>query len=634
MSGFRTVAVGDSSIRTGISKPLAGYWGSKAEETGSTGQAGDQHQTVSAVNGVEVEAVEKRPGFEHPVVSVSGVVDRSFILLRFTLIIATSYLLIAEFGAKSIPVPLLLMMAVVLASNIGALRMTAERLRSPWFIGVTIVGDTVWITIALIATGRFTAEFFYLYFFVLFLAGVGENIRLIALSVTVVCLAYVVLIANTVGFDDVVTTQTLIRVPFLFSVAIFYGYLVDRLRRERRRLTQEKAVTEGLERNRRALAEANEELRRLSDVKSKFVSTVSHELKSPLTAIKNAVSLVDIGPDDEANEKFLQMIRRNADRLHAIILDLLDMSKVESGSLTIVARPLELGPFLAEVVESSESLAVKSEVSLEFELQGDLPKVVGDASRIEQVVTNLISNGLKATPSGGTVTVRAEQISDDRVTISVTDTGIGLSEEDREQVFEPFFQAAKVLDGKPAGTGLGLTICRDLVRGHGGEIQITSELGQGSTFSFPVPVISDRAYETIAFENQVRTNFRAHPYFSVLIADCGTDADDVGKEAAKARFERVRKKMDSLTPRALDVLCEQPAHGRIIVVLLSTPLAGGWVVKKKLARAFADDFKDRDRGKDRRVKVYGPAGFPENGDCGTGLIEIATGLGEALEEEV
>ena len=579
-----------------------------------------------------MEAIEESPGLDFPKVSVSSVVDRSFIMLRFTLIIATSYLLIAEFGARSIPGPLIAMMAVVLISNLCALGLSGERLRSPWFIGSTIVGDTVWITIALIATGRFSAEFFYLYFFVLFLAGVGENIRLIALSVTVVCLAYIVLIAQTVGFNELVTTQTLIRVPFLFSVAIFYGYLVDRLRRERRRLSHEQAIIEGLERNRRALAEANEELRRLSDVKSKFVSTVSHELKSPLTAIKNAVSLVDIGAEDQDNQKFLQMIRRNADRLQAIIADLLDMSKVESGSLTIVARPLELGPFLAAVVESSEAVALKDEVGLELEVENDLPKVIGDASRIEQVLTNLISNALKATPSGGSVTVRAERDGDDRVAIGVTDTGVGLMEEDQAQVFEPFFQAAKVLDGKPAGTGLGLTICRDLVRGHGGEMMIESELGVGSRFSFALPVLSERAYESINFENQVRTTFRAHPYFSVILIDCGLGGDDGRDGRAKVRYDRVRKRLEKLTPRALDVLCDQPSQGRIIVVLLSTPLAGGWVVQRKLVEALEVEFGDIHDAEGRRVRVLGPAGFPEDGDYGAGLIEHAIGLGEALEE--
>ncbi len=569
---------------------------------------------------------------ERPAVSAPRLLDRSFILLRFTLIIATSYLLIAEFGTRSVPPALVAMMIVVLLSNLGAIAIPAARLRAPWFIAATIVADTVWITIALIATGRFTSEFFYLYFFVIFLAGVGENLRLIALGVTVVCVAYVVLAARTVGFNEVVSTQTLIRVPFLFSVAIFYGYLVDRLRKERHQLSREQAVSEGLERNRRALSEANEELRRLSDVKSKFVSTVSHELKSPLTAIKNAVSLIEPGADGESQVKFLEMIRRNADRLNIIIADLLDMSKAESGSLTIAADSLDLRSFLSQVMEPFKTQAEGAGIGISIEIESpeSLQPVFADANRIEQVVANLLSNALKATPKGGSITLTVEDGGSEWVTITVTDDGVGLSAEDQTKVFEPFFQAENTLEGKPAGTGLGLTICRDLVRGHGSELRLESEPGVGSSFSFSLPVLSDRARETIAFENQVRTTYRAHPYFAVLIVDGG---QSMSSQPAGPTLDAARDRLAKLLPRELDVLCEQPAHGRIVVVMLSTPLGGGWVVKRKLASAFAPESLGENTSRMGSFKVLGPAGFPEDGEHGSILIGRAFDRGEQLEEK-
>jgi signal transduction histidine kinase len=420
-------------------------------------------------------------------------------------------------------------------------------------------------------------------------------------------------------------------VPFLFSVAIFYGYLVDRLRKDRRQLSREQAVIEGLERNRRALAEANEELRRLSEVKSKFVSTVSHELKSPLTAIKNAVSLIEPGGDGESNEKFLEMIRRNADRLNIIIADLLDMSKAESGSLTIAADALDLRPFLVKVMEPFETQAEGAGIgiSLEIESSGSLPLVLADANRIEQVVANLLSNALKATPKGGSITLTAEDGGDDWITIRVTDDGVGLSAEDRTKVFEPFFQAENTLEGKPAGTGLGLTICRDLIRGHGSELNLESELGSGSSFSFSLPVLSDRARESVAFENQVRTTFRAHPYFAVLIVD-GAQGDS--SRPLEPALDAVRNRLVEILPRELDVLCEQRAHGRIIVVMLSTPLGGGWVVKRKLASAFAQSSAGENVSREVSFKVLGPAGFPDDGEHGSILIDRALELGEQLEE--
>ncbi len=666
-------------------------------------------------------------------------------------------------------------MGVALLSNFAFLVLPAERLRSSLVIGATIIGDTMWITAALIATGKFTADFFYLYFFVLFLAGVGQNIRLITLSVVIICVSYVILIGRTVGFDQALTSKALIRVPFLFTVAVFYGYFVNRLRGEHHRVTKEREIINRLERSRRVLEEANTtlqaevekreriekelrkfsraaeqssnlvmiidddekvdfvnqlfekisgipsenvvgrglevftklgvpgdvleqmvssirnrsewrgelplrqeddselwlsvstspirsseeeiintvviatditdrvkierrltvanvELHRLGEVKSNFVSTVSHELKSPLTAIKNAVSLIDPNAESTANEKFLRMIKRSADRLNFIISDLLDMQKVESGKLTIVPAAVDLGSFLGEVVEPFESQAESASVELFLDASDTLPEVLADAKRIEQVVTNLISNALKATPKGGKIFVSAER-SDDAVTVSVRDTGIGLSPEDQKDVFDAFFQAGNVLADRPSGTGLGLTICRDLVRGHGSNLHLESELGVGSRFSFSLPVVSERAAEIIAFENETRTKFRKHPYFTVLVIDFGADRPVANEELSKYVFETLHKVLHHLVPRSLDVFCDQPAQGRAIVVLLSTPREGGWVVKRRLAATLATNlFEVGGRGM-ASLKVLGPAAYPEDGDYGAGLIDCAILVGENTEDE-
>jgi PAS domain S-box-containing protein len=705
----------------------------------------------------------------------SSLKDRGFILLRFTLIIATSCLLLVEIQPTEIPPTLLLLMVAALLSNIALLALPAPRLRSPLVIGAAILGDTAWITAALIATGRFNADFFYVYFFVLFLAGIGENIRLIVLSVLVVCSAYVVLIIRTAGPDQILTSQALIRIPFLFSVAIFYGYLVNRLRGERHRAEKERAIINHLEDNRRVLAEsnkslqeeiegrervekelrkfsraveqssnlvmivdddekvefvnppfesisgapaeevigrgldvfkemgapaniidqmvsavrnrtewrgeiplkqnrgpemwlststspirsaegevintlviatdiservlierrltdANAEMHRLSQMKSNFVSTVSHELKSPLTAIKNAVSLIDPGGKGESNEKFLQMIKRSANRLNFIISDLLDMSKVESGKLTIAAEPVAICSFLSEIVEPLESQAAAASVELVVDAPDNLPEVLADAKRIEQVVTNLISNALKATPKGGTITVSAEQ-GDEIVTIGVRDTGIGLSVDDQKSVFDAFFQADNVLRNKSGGTGLGLTICRDLVRGHGSDLHLESELGEGSCFSFHLPVASERAKETIAFENDVRTKFRAHPYFTVLLIDFGADQAIPDGALTGYVFETLHNVLHHLVPRSLDIFCDQPAHRRIIVVLLSTPREGGRVVKQRLTTTLATNlFKVGGRGM-ASLEIHGPAAYPEDADFGAGLIECAILESEDTEDE-
>jgi PAS domain S-box-containing protein len=701
--------------------------------------------------------------------------DRGFILLRFVLIIATSSLLVVEVGPSGFPLPLVGLMAAALLSNIALLALPGQRLRSPWVVTVAVLGDTAWITAALLVTGRFTADFFYLYFFVLFLAGVAENIRLIAVSVLVVCLAYVVLVARAYGPDQLLTSGALIRIPFLFTVAVFYGYLVDRLRGERHRVDKERAIIEKLERHQRVLAEANErletevierrrveqelrkfsraveqssnlviiidgddkiefvnplfeqitdlrpgsimgrgvdvltqagapdeavapltaavrnrsewrgeiplkqgeaggvwlafstspvrnadglftnttviatdiservsaerqltetniELHRLSQVKSNFVSTVSHELKSPLTVIKNAVSLVDPEAGAETNQRFLQMIRRGADRLNYIISDLLDMSKVESGKLTIAAEPVDPTAFLSDVIEPFKSQAATAGLDLQLEGADGIPEVLADAKRVEQVITNLLSNAFKATPEGGRVVVSAD-CDGDRVKIRVRDTGIGLSDEDRRKVFDAFFQAGNALSDRPAGTGLGLTICRDLVRGHGSELLLESKLGAGTEFSFHLPVASERATEIIAFENQVRTKFRAHPYFSMLVIDMAQQGSPSGGYLSAREFETLHSVLRHHIPRALDIFCDQPRHDRVIVVLLSTPVDGGWVVKRRLASTLATNlFEVGGRGM-ASLRVLGPAAYPDDGEYGAGLIECAILRGETTEEE-
>ncbi len=701
--------------------------------------------------------------------------DRGFILLRFMLIIATSSLLVVEVRPSGFPPLLMALMAVALLSNIGLLLLPSQRLRSSLVVAAAVIGDTAWITAALVATGRFNADFFYLYFFVLFLAGIAENVRLIALSVLVVCVAYLALVARTYGPEQVLTSEALIRIPFLFTVAVFYGYLVDRLRGERHRVDKEREVIKKLERHQLVLAEANEkleaevverrrmehqlrkfsraveqssnlvmiidgddkiefvnppfeeiteisagriigreidvlteigapdeavaplaaairnrsewrgeiplkqgegggvwlafstspvrnaeglitsttviatdiserviaerqltetniELHRLSQVKSNFVSTVSHELKSPLTAIKNAVSLVDPAAGADTNQQFLQMIKRGADRLNYIISDLLDMSKVESGKLTIAAAPVKPGPFLSEIVEPFVSQAAASSIGLELAVPNGLPEMLVDAKRIEQVVSNLVSNAFKATPGGGKIVVSAD-LDGGRVRVAVSDTGIGLSDADQKKVFDAFFQAGNVLADRPAGTGLGLTICRDLVHGHGSELLLESELGAGSTFSFHLPVASEHAAEIVAFENEVRTKFRAHPYFTILVIDMEQGSPPAGAKLSAGDFETLHNVLRHHIPRALDIFCDQPWHGRVIVVLLSTPIEGGWVVKRRLASTLATNlFEVGGRGM-ASLRVLGPAAYPDDGEFGAGLIECAILKGERKEED-
>ncbi len=185
---------------------------------------------------------------------------RVFLLVRFTLIIATSYLILAELDFRALPLLLVALIALGLLSNVAALFAPRRWLDSTPLTAAVIVGDTLWITAALVVSGRFQADFFYLYFFVLFLAGIGENLRLIILGSVVVCAAYIFVLMRTGGSSVALSTASLVRIPFLFAVALFYGYLVDRLRSEQQRGRTEREAVARLEENRHVLASANLEL--------------------------------------------------------------------------------------------------------------------------------------------------------------------------------------------------------------------------------------------------------------------------------------------------------------------------------------------------------------------------------------
>jgi len=187
---------------------------------------------------------------------VEGISRRkAFLLLRYTLIIAMAYLLLVEHEFASPPTGLILAIVAALASNVVIGQLPKRITDSTSFYGAIIVGDTLWITAALLSSGIFGPEFFYLYFFVLFLAGIGENLALIAVGAVVVSLAYIFLLSTSSGVASLWSSRLLIRIPFLFTVAVFYGYLVDRVRRERQHARDQTDTVVRLEEMRQKLAD-------------------------------------------------------------------------------------------------------------------------------------------------------------------------------------------------------------------------------------------------------------------------------------------------------------------------------------------------------------------------------------------
>lgn len=229
------------------------------------------------------------------------------------------------------------------------------------------------------------------------------------------------------------------------------------------------------------------QIERLERVRQEFLSNISHELRTPLTSIMAFVETLEDGAidDKENNRRFLGVIRRNAERMHGLIADILELSMIESGNVSIETKPVRLYNLVDEVFTALSSKATVREITLVNSVPEDI-KVLADPVRLEQMLTNLIDNGIKFNRPAGSVTVAIDQVSE-KTSISITDTGEGILADHLTRVFERFYRADRGRTREVGGTGLGLAIVKHLARLHGGEVSVTSALSRGSTFVIELP---------------------------------------------------------------------------------------------------------------------------------------------------
>jgi signal transduction histidine kinase len=237
------------------------------------------------------------------------------------------------------------------------------------------------------------------------------------------------------------------------------------------------------------LTEAIEEQKRLEKIKTEFLSVTSHELRTPITPMRAQLQMVMqgyFGKLTAKQKKSLQMVINNTTRLDRLIEDILDISRIESGNLKFIMAGADMNETIRNGVETMRFKAEERNLKLELKAE-KMPKLIMDKNRITQVVVNLINNSIKFTDPGGRITVRLRKTKDN-AEVSVTDTGIGIAEDDLGRIFYPFEQVDSSASRNYEGTGLGLAICRGIIAGHGGEISVKSQLKKGSTFSFTLPL--------------------------------------------------------------------------------------------------------------------------------------------------
>ena len=237
---------------------------------------------------------------------------------------------------------------------------------------------------------------------------------------------------------------------------------------------------------------ANQQLKEIDRLKSMFLSHVSHELRTPLTSIKGFVDNMLDGLTGELLGKqrdYLHRVRANTDRLARMITNLLDLSRIESGTQQIDRVPLRLFDVGEEVLEQFRLIAVSRQLTLEMICTDPTIQVLADRDKFIQVLTNLVDNAVKFTPAGGKITVAVRHRDKETVMMTITDTGEGIPAEAMAKLFEPFYQASRQPGVHAKGLGLGLSIIKTLVELHGGKISVTSEVGKGTEFCILMPAI-------------------------------------------------------------------------------------------------------------------------------------------------
>jgi PAS domain S-box-containing protein len=258
-------------------------------------------------------------------------------------------------------------------------------------------------------------------------------------------------------------------------------------------VTERKLAEAERERLLAALAEQNERLLELDTLKDEFVALVSHELRTPLTSIRGYLELI---MDGEAGEltaeqaQFLSVIDRNSERLLRLVGDLLLVAQLEAGAMKLDLREVDLGALASESVTAATPGAEKKGIELALDVEDGTPLVLGDRSRLAQVLDNVLSNALKFTPPGGRVAVGVA-VTGDGVVTEVADTGMGMTPEEQERLFQRFFRTAEATRQAIQGTGLGLTISKGIVEAHRGAISVESAKGLGTRFRIILPGLHD-----------------------------------------------------------------------------------------------------------------------------------------------
>lgn len=310
----------------------------------------------------------------------------------------------------------------------------------------------------------------------------------------------------------------------------------------------------------------------VDQMKSEFVSTVSHELRTPLASVLGFTELMLNKPlKPERQTKYLQTIYNEAKRLTALINDFLDVQRMESGKQTYEKKYLEILPLIQKVIEHLEISTSLHEIRLQVETDDLL--ILGDRTKIEQAFMNLLSNSIKYSPDGGLILIRLYN-NEDLLCIDIQDEGLGIPQESLQHLFQKFYRVDNSDRRRIGGTGLGLSIVEEIIKSHGGRITVTSEYGQGSTFTLSFPKVTLKE-ERLKYES----SSKKLSYDIMVIEDDFNLAELLKYELVDSGFQVSYFKSGR---KALQKLKQSPPDAIVLDILLEEGEMDGWTIMKEL----------------------------------------------------
>ena len=254
-------------------------------------------------------------------------------------------------------------------------------------------------------------------------------------------------------------------------------------------ISKQECPEEQLEHYQKKIEEQISQLKKLDKIKSNFLNITSHELRTPISAIKGYIQLIlkqKLGEINEEQKKSLEVALRNANRLDHLIQDILDISRLDSGTMRFIPEPTNVKIMMEETVETMQSSADVKHIQINTTVEEYLPDLTIDQERIKQVIINLLNNAIKFSLDNSSINVNILKEQDD-ILFEVQDFGRGIPKDQHDNIFDAFYQVKSSEDNRLGGVGLGLAISRGIILAHGGRIWVESILGKGSKFTFLLP---------------------------------------------------------------------------------------------------------------------------------------------------